>query len=473
LSKRSSRGYRGYRYPVPIDGYDLIDVCFQIPDHPYYRAAVRGALHQLTYFYSWWNEESGANLAERWEVARIFLNLLYETLSVGEGCAVQLQVRQSFLDPCLLEYSPDGGDNWYTFANLLLCPAIAGDSYTMTLQLNLSQTSIYETLWDGTPISININAPAGTWDEGGDPDRDAALCMAAMSLVGSIAAQEAQALTMRYIGSALVFAALFILTGGFAAFGVLVVGTLIAGVSYTAAMDALQDRAALLAVACCMYEGLQGQAVTQVALANSLNACGFIGGSNEAIARDFIHRSLQADTTYYAMIDAAGRAWTQLTVLGLNLCECGDCGICTFDNPGSDLPYTVEYGEIAANGNPGQCSHALEWTSPPYSHGRRLTMVFELPALQTVHKVSWDCYHRVDSFPTGQLGQYVELLDEFQVPLANWSATIDTTKMVWFTSNLSGTPTSDVKYIRLNLQFVCDCPLPREIRADNIRVFCS
>lgn len=386
---------------------------------------------------------------------------------------MQLQVRSNPINPCVLEYSPDGGDNWYQFANMLACAAIAGDSYYQTFQLNLSQTTIYETIYDGTPGSINPAAPTGTWDEGGDPDRDAALCMAAMSLVGSIAAQEAQALTERYIGTALIFAALFILTGGFAAFGILVVGTLIAGVSYTAAMAALEDREALLAVACCMYDGLKGVAVTQVAFAASLGSCGFTPGSNSAIARDFVHRSIQADTTYYAMVDSAGKAYIQTTVLGLNLCECGDCGICTFDNPVGDLLYTLEYGTIAGNGNPGQCVHASEWTQPPFSHGRKLTIEFELPTAQTVNKVSWDCYHVNDSFPAGQLNRVVTLSDALHAPLAVWQGTISTVKNAWFADNLADTPEPLVKFVELELKYVCDCPLTREVRADNVRVFCS
>jgi hypothetical protein len=468
-----TRQRRGYLYPLPIDGYPLIDVCFQMPDNPYYRAAVRGALHQLTYYYSWWNDVSGPDLQQRWDVARIFLNLLNDTLSIGEGCAVQLQVRTNPENACVLDYSPDGGDNWYQFADVTDCPALGGDSYTTIIQLNLSQTTIYETIYDGTPTSINPSAPTGTWDEGGDPDRDAALCMAAMSLVGSIAAQELQALTERYIGSALIFAALFILTGGFAAFGVLIVGTLIAGVSYTAARAALEDREAQLAVACCMFDGLKSQPVTQVAFAASLGSCGFVGGTNAAIVRDFIDRSIQAETTYFAMVDSAGKAYVQAAVLGINLCECGDCGILTFDNPASDLSYTLEYGSIGTNGNPAQCLHAGVYSDPPFPNGRKSTIELELLTPLLVNKVSWDAYVDIEGGSGGNYARTVEFRDELGVLIETWQGTIMPTKMEWFNDNLADTPVPLVKYVKINLQFVCACPGTLEIRSDNLRVFCA
>jgi len=386
---------------------------------------------------------------------------------------IQLQVRQSPTNFCELEYSPDGGNTWYVFADLTACPNFGGESWWIIFQFNLTQISVYNLKYDGTTISINIYAPITIWNDGGTEDREAALCMACMSLVGSIAAMEAQALTVRFVGAALIFAALFLLTGGFAAFGVLVVGQLVAGVSYTAAMAALQDREALLAVACCMYEGLRDEAVTAAVLADSLDACGFVGGSNAAIVRDFVHRSIQSPDTYLAMLDACGQAFVMTSILGLNLCECGDCGVLTFDLPGSDLSYVVNYGYVDSEGNPAQCLHASEWTIPEYDHGRKLDIQVSLPLPQTVAKITWDSYHRNDSFPTGELARYVYLLDDEEEQLALWSGTIEPDKGVWFSDSLYGTPVADVSYIRLVETFVCDCPLTREIRADNIRVFCA
>lgn len=410
-----------------------------------------------------------------------------ENFDDTDECAVCLTQREVAILKALLEtaYWPTRWDDLGESTGVLearmalldgklnYCSDVGGESIIFFTQINLNVIAINVLKYDGTTVSINIYAPVTIWNDGGTDDREAALCMAAMSLVGTICAGELQALTERYIGSALIFAALFILTGGAVAFGVLVVGSLIAGVGYTAAKAALEDRDAQLQVACCMYEGLRGKAVTSAVLSDSLDACGFIAGSNAAIVRDFVDRSIQSEDTYFAMLDIAGKMFVQASVTGINLCECGDCGICTFDNPGSDLPHTYEYGLVGVDGNPGACAHAEEWTAPPYSNGRRLEVTFEMPVEQTVSRVSWDCYHVNDSFPAGQLARLVYLLDDEKSVLDTWGSTIGSVKDEWYTDYLTGTPVAEVKFIRLYLRFVCDCPLTREIRADNVRVFCS
>lgn len=319
---------KGFILPDPVTGYDLICIKIHVPDNERYIQAFWGHHRQLQQYYVWQHmpryADGRANAAaDMWGQIIEADYTDYENGVFCEDDEMQLQVRQSVIDTCKLEYSPDGGLNWHEFADVTLCPDLSGDSYAMTTQLNLTTSILYQTIYDGTPGSINPEAPTGTWDMGGNPDREAALCMAAMSLVGSVAAQELQALYVRYAGATLIFAGLFILTGGLATFGVLVFGSLLTGMTFETARHALEDRAALLEVACCMLNGLTGVAVTQPAFAASLDSCGFTSGSNEAIARDFIHRSIQDETTYLAMLDAAAKAYIQTTVWGVDNCECG------------------------------------------------------------------------------------------------------------------------------------------------------
>ena len=176
-SQRRSRQKRGYQYPVPIDGYPLIDVCFQIPDHQRYRAAVRGQLTQMFNFWMWYNDDSN-DLQQRWDVARQFTNSLTDTLNFGGACTVdQLQVRTDPVDECSLQYSPDGGDTWFEFADIQDCiivsPVITNiitnvTNNTTNIDTNITNITNNETnidlIFDGG-IDVNVYPPAPTQSE--------------------------------------------------------------------------------------------------------------------------------------------------------------------------------------------------------------------------------------------------------------------------------------------------------------------
>lgn len=347
----------------------------------------------------------------------------------------------------------------------------AGDIYYVT-NLNLLYQIIYKTIYDGTTTSINIYAPTIYWSDDGSGDRLNALCMACMSLVGSICAQELQTLNFKMTGAIILFGVLFILTGGFLALGVIITGTLVAGVTYEAAKAALEDRDAQLAVACCMYNALIGQSITQPVFAASLDSCGFIGGTNEMICRDFVHRSIQFEETYLSMIDQCGKAYHQAHILGVNLCECGECGICTFDLPLSDLQYYVQYGRVASEGNPALCVHGEHWDNlPTFPYGARSEVTYELPSPITVNRVTFDTY-QINAYQPGDLDRIIKLLDSAEVVLATWSETaVNPPKGEWFVSDISDMPVPLVKYVRIELVFVNSYGEPNEVRADNIRIF--
>jgi hypothetical protein len=295
-----------------------------------------------------------------------------------------------------------------------------------------------------------------------------------MALVDTICAMEAQQLAWRYAGVRLVFAVLKILISSLTAFGVLVSGELIAELGYETAMEALEDRQARLDVACCMLAALTGEAVTEEVLSESLDGCGFGGGTNEAIVRDYVHQSIQSTDTYYAMIDAAGKAFVQVSVLGLNLCECGDCGIVTFDSPVGDLSYVVLFGSITGDGNPGQCGRGTVYVDEePWPDADKFDIEIELPELQTVSGLSFDYNWYIEDAPSGIFGFWVELRDSSHEVIDDWDYASALPQQSWEHYKFSETPVANVKYVWLRLWLTCACPNEKDIRLDNIRVWCE
>ena len=197
---------------------------------------------------------------------------------------------------------------------------IQGSDLDINIQLQFIaiQQNYWIDIYDGTPQSINPDAPSGTWNA--DAQRDLALCMAAQRYVYSFA--DAQAKSIRksqgLIGGLTLVAGFF--TGGLL-LGIAIVASSAVQVALNVAYDALNDEAALLAVACCMYNGLQGQAVDSVAWEASLDACGFTPGSNEAIVRDLVAATLDEPGNLYAMYEATGTAYAQV-LLGVGSCDC-------------------------------------------------------------------------------------------------------------------------------------------------------
>ena len=186
------------------------------------------------------------------------------------------------------------------------------------LQLIALQQNYWTNIYMGSPTDINPDAPTGTWNA--DAARDLALCMAAQRYVYSFA--DAQAKSIRksqgLIGGLTVLATFF--TGGLL-LGVSIVASSAVQVALNVAYDALNDVNALSAVACCMYNGLQGQNVDSVAFEASLDNCGFVPGTNEAIVRDLVAATLTDAGNLYAMYEAAGTAFAQVA-LGVGSCNC-------------------------------------------------------------------------------------------------------------------------------------------------------
>lgn len=172
---------------------------------------------------------------------------------------------------------------------------------------------ILEDRYDGTPTSINPNAP--TVNFGSSGDRNEALCAGLMAFVYQFARAQADSVRAGQVGGLLAVAAIaallipglnfFYIVG--ASIAVLLgLGTI--GVTTEVAIAALTDTDALDLVVCHMRDTLDAQAVTQANWNACLNTYPFAPGSNAAIVADFIKSTLPDN--YLTILNILGQAYT-------------------------------------------------------------------------------------------------------------------------------------------------------------------
>ncbi len=435
----------GYPLPDPIDGYDLVPFCGLIPDAPEYRSALWGTVMRLG---KWWNWEKSYQPGDRSaRDAAEYLREVLDSFQIGGDCGM---FDCSQLDDC---------DN---FKQVQLQTTL---SVTF---INQQTVIINQNNYDGTPTSVNPDAPDTTWDS--DSERDIALCMAAQSWVASWCAYKAREIKVAMGATFALIALVAFLTGGVGLVAGLIVGgaSLVAGVTYSIALAALENEDAIRAVACCMYNNLKGLAVSQANFQTSMGGC-TTGEplSHQSIIANLINDTLDEEANYLSFLDACGKAYVK-AVFGVNDCECDLLGRVSFDSP-DDLPYTVLYGQVAAVGKYGNGLEAAFWTSGGYSHGLQAQLHIELPQVSQVTQVRYDYHHYVPAFPGGGLAQAIFLEDETQSTIATWVKSPVTTKNTWITDSQSG-DVSGVKYVRIYWKFVCDCPGANHLWLDNIRI---
>lgn len=186
---------------------------------------------------------------------------------------------------------------------------------------------ILEDRYDGSPTSINPNAP--TTDFGSTGDRYDALCAGLTAFVYQFARNQADSVRAGQVGALLSVALIagllipglnfFLIVG--ASISVLL-GLGIIGVSTETAITALTDRDALDAVICYMRGVLKDQSVTEANWNACLDSYPFTTGSNAAIVSDFIKACLPSN--YLTILNILGQAYTG-TINGDDMpaCPCG------------------------------------------------------------------------------------------------------------------------------------------------------
>lgn len=184
--------------------------------------------------------------------------------------------------------------------------------------------------YDGNPTSIHPHAPTGTFTGAGDADRVEALCAATAAFVRNFAARKAQQIEIVALASmvALGLAGILLPGLGWAIIAVAAVGIgsviSLVGVTTTAAVAALRDEAALDDVACCLKSGLLSAPINEAAFVAGLGGCGFAGGSNAAIVRDFVAAVLAEN--YLVFLDLLGTAYDTIQRGEEVYCPCPDEG---------------------------------------------------------------------------------------------------------------------------------------------------
>ena len=178
----------------------------------------------------------------------------------------------------------------------------------------------YQELYDAGGIAeLNSNTPTDFYSGDDSPERIDALCMAIDTYVRSYVADwinKAQAAQTALNFSA--FAVSFVPYIGKIAAVALKGLSIITQV----AIDAMSDSAAIDAVICCMESSLNGAAVNEINFENSLNACGFAVGSNEAIVRDIIGADLDGFQNWLTFLNALGDAYVWMLAGVDYICPC-------------------------------------------------------------------------------------------------------------------------------------------------------
>lgn len=227
--------------------------------------------------------------------------------------------------------------------------SILVDQGKLQLTRNVQQQQIqsqqlrdgYAEEYDGSPTSINPDAP--TTDFGSTGDRYDALCAALMAFVYQFAKGQIEAIVA---GDAAAFALLagaaLLLIPGLNLFYIagaaiaLIAGGGIIGVATGTAVAALQDTTALDNVVCFIRDTIKAESVTEANWSACLDSYPFSVGSHEAIICDFIKPTL-ADN-YFVILDMLGQAYSG-TINGepLPACPCDTLAWCRHLDAAHDL----------------------------------------------------------------------------------------------------------------------------------------
>jgi len=206
--------------------------------------------------------------------------------------------------------------------------AFGASQYQEIQDKQAEQQAQYEADYDGTPSSVNPDTFDTNFDGSGDENDRLVLCSSTEAFVKMFAAQKAQQLKLILGGSAAILAVVTLLAPGLGwilASGVYIAigaALLVTGVTYSAAIAALEDEGALEDVSCCLKSSLEGVAVTEVNWNAALTGCSFDTGSNAEIVREFVIQSLAEN--YLTFLNVLGTAKHTQDIGELLSCSCFD-----------------------------------------------------------------------------------------------------------------------------------------------------
>lgn len=271
---------------------------------------------------------------------------------IGKPC-MSFQLRQNPDNACLLEQSLDGGDTWTTAFDYSLCQIQSSSSDALNASIDALDALLEQ--YDGTVESV---APDMVYDATEtDEIRDMALCHAVNELVNLLCEAELEhRANWEFIAIGFGIAATVVgflvtigtLGTGTPAYMALCLALTAGGTSILSEFsdELLQDTGSRDDVVCCMVTALKGETITKTNFENSLDACGFAGGSNASQLAGAISNWLTDDDVYETFLDAMQRSY-RYAELGIADCPCDLSTDWTWD---SDFPASQNIWAVATSG---------------------------------------------------------------------------------------------------------------------------
>jgi len=127
-------------------------------------------------------------------------------------------------------------------------------------------------------------------------------------------------------------------------------------------LDAVADETNRISIACCMYDNLQGEAVTQANFESSLTGCGFGPLTQVEIMRDAVEATLNDDGNWYAFVSVMG-GFMAASTAALAECVCTETFTHIFDFTIDDQDWENRAEDARAFGvyNPGVGWRSIYW----------------------------------------------------------------------------------------------------------------
>lgn len=205
-----------------------------------------------------------------------------------------------------------------------------------------AQLGTFNDDYTGVPSSVNPNTPDDFFSGDGSQDRTDALCTALKVYVYSYA--------QNWVTKAQIVLALSVITAfvvSLTLVGGIIAGTIIGGLAFMTqiALDAMSDEDTLDEIVCCMFTSLTGTVINQANWDISLDACGFAGGSNEAIVRDIIASDIVQFDNYLSFLNALGDQYV-LSQAGVSDCPCASPWSTVLDFTLSDYGATFQLDDL-------------------------------------------------------------------------------------------------------------------------------
>ncbi len=221
-----------------------------------------------------------------------------------------MELRQSPTNPCVLEARNKCGGDWYTVFDMSKCSAGAA-----------GQDSIWNEIWqgfyDGTPQSINPNAPSTA---GGDDEEKIVLCSAvkawvyksminAMNAVATVLQQGTQAPVWSGV-----FSPLWTIFGG--------IGNAISIYQFENMLAAFNSTADMTKMICELTENLNNSSVSKANLEIACNALTY-DNINQDVIKGVLTEAAEAIENYFLFVAFLSKA-VVLAAAGVEDCPCDD-----------------------------------------------------------------------------------------------------------------------------------------------------